>query len=31
MLLRHEGDTTRLQGLYLSNDDLRTALQKIGD
>ncbi|MCS3757488.1 DNA translocase FtsK [Salinibacter ruber] len=30
MLLRREGDTTRLQGLFLGNDDLRTALQRIG-
>lgn len=31
MLLRHEGNTTRLQGLFLDNDDLRTALQTIMD
>ena len=31
MLLRHEGETTRLQGLFLNNDDLRTALQRIID
>lgn len=31
MLLRNEGDTTRLQGLFLSNDELRSALQRIGN
>jgi hypothetical protein len=29
MLLRHEGETTRLQGLFLSSDDLRTALRPL--
>jgi len=29
MLLRHAGETTRLQGLFLSNDKLREALRNI--
>jgi S-DNA-T family DNA segregation ATPase FtsK/SpoIIIE len=29
MLLRHAGEVTRLQGLFLTNDDLRDALRAI--
>lgn len=28
-ILRHAGETTRLQGLFLSNEDLREALHTI--